>query len=53
MKNERAPRTLAEAEFWTGYQSINPKPEPSPQWWSWALATAIGVSFGYLLARSI
>lgn len=55
MKNERTPRTLAEAQFWTGYQSVNPmpEPEPSPQWWCWLLAIAIGASLGALIARSI
>jgi hypothetical protein len=47
VKNERTPRTLADCQWLTGYQSANPAPRP---WGGWWLAVVIGVSLALVLA---
>jgi hypothetical protein len=48
MKNERTPRTLADCQWRTGYQSANPQPRSN--WAGWWLAVVIGVSLALVLA---
>lgn len=51
MRNERAPRTLADCSWTTGYTSANPRPRQWPRdWKSYALAVAVGVALALTIA---
>lgn len=48
MKNVTTPRTLAQCQFVTGYQSANPKPSRAADW---SLATVIGICIAVALVH--
>ena len=50
MRNERTPRTLAEASFVTGYPAVEHAHHRSTDWRSVALAVVIGVGMALAYA---
>jgi len=48
VKNERAPRTLAECSFPVGYRYVPPRPARG-RLADWLLAVALGVAFAVVI----